>query len=281
MDKRRISFALDLGGLLPLDLALRGPDVVVAVNYHGTPPDQRALFERHCMFYRQHFECLDEDGLLRFLRGERALRRPGLVLSFDDGLRSNVEVAAPLLDAYGLRGWFMVPGGFIEASDPRAFFLSRILEHPDPAQADAAGPPMTWAGARSLAARGHVIGCHGWGHLPLGPQVDEGVVEEEVAQAQRRLQERIGRRVRTFCWVRGRVEHYSARAHAAVGRSFDLAFMTMSRAIHRGDDPLVLHRCNVEASYPLAQVRFQISRLNELYFRGRRRAVAQALGLAG
>jgi peptidoglycan/xylan/chitin deacetylase (PgdA/CDA1 family) len=273
-EKRLLAGALD--PLLRADLAARGPRSVIAVNYHGTPASLAPALERHFAFYREHFQCLGEDDLLRFLRGETSLSRPGVVISFDDGLRDNASVAAPLLEKYGLVGWFMIPGRFVD--EPEATQDAYFKEHirPSPTLEHPAGVParaMTWPGVRTLAERGHVIACHTWSHVPLGPSVSAELVEDEVVRARARLEERIGRPVRSFCWVRGQVGDYSALAHRAVQRTYDLAFMTMSRVIEPSTDPLALHRFNVEASFPLPVVRFQISRLNEQAFAKRRRAV--------
>lgn len=278
--KEVLSEALSRSGLLRVDLAARGPGSVLAVNYHGTPGNLAPMLERHFAFYREHFECLDEGGLLAFLRGTRKLSKPGVVISFDDGVRNNAEVAAPLLEQFGLVGWFMIPGGYIDAPSEAqpAFFREHIrqspnLEHP------AAVPPaaMTWEGVRALSARGHVIGCHTWSHCPLGASVSEETVEREVIAARARLEEKIGHEVRTFCWVRGQVGDYGALAHRAVCKAYDLAFMTMSTVIKRSTSPFALHRFNVEASFPLPVVRFQVSRLNELAFARRRKAVERII----
>lgn len=278
--KEVLSEALFRSGLLRADLAARGPGSVLAVNYHGTPRGLAPTLERHFAFYRERFECLDEGGLLAFLRGTRALSKPGVVISFDDGLRNNAEIAAPLLEQFGLVGWFMIPGGYLEA--PReaqpAFFREHIrqnptLEHPEGVPPSA----MTWEGVRALIPRGHVIACHTWSHCPLGPSASEETVEREVTAARTRLEEKIDHEVRTFCWVRGQVGDYGALAHRAVCKAYDLAFMTMSAVIERSTSPFALHRFNVEASFPLPVVRFQVSRLNELAFARRRRTVERII----
>lgn len=257
LTKRVLAAVLDRTGILRADLALRGPEAAIAVNYHRTPQHFGRSLEAQFAFYRDHFECLGEEDLLHFLAGSRRLSRPGIVISFDDGHRDNATVAAPRLEALGLRGWFMLAGGFLD----------------EPGQTGGSADAMTWEDARALVKRGHVIGCHTWSHCPLGPRVSRQRAEDEVALAKRRLEAKLGCRVRTFCWVRGRVGDYSARAHRLVSQEYDVAFMTMGRAIHPGTHRLELHRFNVEASFSLPLVRFQISRFNEAAFARRRRAV--------
>jgi peptidoglycan/xylan/chitin deacetylase (PgdA/CDA1 family) len=215
-----------------------------------------------------------------FLADRRTLSRPGLVITFDDGLRDNGEVAAPLLDRFGLVGWFLVPGAFLDSTPEtqREYCLTHIRGDARFEQAgDDPACAMTWEVVRALAARGHAIGCHTWTHRTLGRGTPASVIEAEVVAAQHRLADRVGRSIETFCWVRGRVCDYSADAHAAVARAYALAFMTMGSPLRRGTNPLALHRFNVEASWPLSLVRFQTSRFMEAWFLRRRHAVEREI----
>ena len=274
--------AATLDRLQLLRLRERDATTVVAVNYHGTPASLSASLGEHFAFYREHFESLDEQGLLDFLDGRRTLRRPGLIVSFDDGFADHGAVAAPLLDRYGLTGWFFVPGGFVDTPvEQQPEFCRRhirsdyALEH-----SDASMYAMTWESVRGLAARGHVIGGHTWSHVSLGPGTSNAVIDAEVLEARRRLEERVERPVRVFCWVRGGVGDYCADAFRAVGKEHRLAFMGLSSVIRRETNPLTLYRFSVEASWPLPVVRFQLSRFNEAWFRRRRAMVERTLGLA-
>jgi peptidoglycan/xylan/chitin deacetylase (PgdA/CDA1 family) len=274
ISKRLASWALDWTGLLRSDLSARGTDTVIAVNYHGTPLELASTLRTHLAFYREYFECLNEDQVLHFTRGSLRMDRPGIVISFDDGLRDNATVAAPILDEFGMQGWFMVPGGFLGQGEPDQYFRRCIRSQPNaehPAGIPAAA--MTWNDLRALIARGHVVGCHTWSHCALGPDASTELIDEEVIHARQRMEDLLNARVRTFAWVRGRVGDYSPRAHQAIQRTYEISFMSMGQALRPGSNPLAFHRFNIEASYPLPVLRYQISRLNELAFAKRRHAV--------
>lgn len=68
---------------------------------------------------------------------------PGVVLSFDDGNRSDVDVALPALTERGLRATFFALAGRLD----------------DPASLDASD-------LRALRAAGMGVGSHGWDHVP-------------------------------------------------------------------------------------------------------------------
>lgn len=101
--------AFDLTGLnrvlLGLQARIGGPDLR-ALNYHDVPPAGAAAFEVKRASYARLFEPVGMLELLDLLAGRWTHQRPGLLLSFDDGLKSHAEVVAPLLERYGFPGWF-------------------------------------------------------------------------------------------------------------------------------------------------------------------------------
>ncbi|HAE23375.1 MAG TPA: hypothetical protein DCG47_13805, partial [Spirochaetaceae bacterium] len=90
-----------------------GPSHIRAVAYHGVSDAHAGAFARQLDYLCQRYESVDEEGLLRFLSGEER-GRPGIIISFDDGLADNYRNAAPLLEERGLRGWFFVVSGLLD-----------------------------------------------------------------------------------------------------------------------------------------------------------------------
>src|SRR6266850_1822709 len=133
---------------------------VRVVNYHGTPPEHSALLEEQVRFYAKHFCPVTLSDLDRFfLDGAWTAPKPGLVISFDDGFRSNYDVAAPILDRYGFTGWFFVPVGFIDApiEHQQNFARAHAIDF-DQCSSDGR-LAMSWDEVRELATR-HVVGSH-------------------------------------------------------------------------------------------------------------------------
>ena len=77
--------------------------------YHGTPRRDAAALERQLGLVKLAFPVVPLDELLK-----KKARRARVALTFDDGLRSNVEVAYPILRKLGLAATFFVCSGLIE-----------------------------------------------------------------------------------------------------------------------------------------------------------------------
>lgn len=82
----------------------------------STPP---ALFERHLIHFLQNYDIVDLD---RVLTG-RLPSRP-LLITFDDGYRSIVDVAAPILRRHGVPSVFFISSAFL---DPEELPLDNLL----------------------------------------------------------------------------------------------------------------------------------------------------------
>jgi peptidoglycan/xylan/chitin deacetylase (PgdA/CDA1 family) len=282
--KVALARAFDATGLNATLLRARAwasPRHVRALNYHDVPPSQAAAFAAQLRFYRERFVPVGHAQLGRLLAGEWPHERPGLILSFDDGLRSHADVCAPLLERHGFPGWFMVPVGFVDA--PAAAQRAFADEHGIHAS-DEYGDgrlAMTVDDVRALDARGHVIGCHTDLHVRLSDALTDAELEREIARAKARLEQMLGHDADVFAWVGGEEWSYSRRAARAIGAAgFRFGFMTNHAVVVPGQDPLQLQRSHVEASFPPHLVRFHMSGFMDLVYAPKRRRVNRLTALA-
>jgi peptidoglycan/xylan/chitin deacetylase (PgdA/CDA1 family) len=78
---------------------------------HGIPRRHASLFGRVVRYVRRHFQVVPLADLV--LHKNRNLNGK-LAITFDDGLRNNVEVAYPILKSYGVPATFFACPGLIE-----------------------------------------------------------------------------------------------------------------------------------------------------------------------
>jgi peptidoglycan/xylan/chitin deacetylase (PgdA/CDA1 family) len=253
-----------------------------AVNYHDVPPALANAFAAQIAFFREHFEIVGATGLAELLSGRWVHDRPGLILTFDDGLRSHADVVAPVLDRHGVAGWFMVPGGFVDApaAEQMLYAAAHRITHSSHAYDDAR-IAMTWADVRRLRQR-HEICCHTWTHCRLGASLAPNEIIREIPQAKARLEAAVGGPVDAFAWVGGEEAAYShAAARAIDDARFRFSFMTNNRGIRPGADPLQLQRTNIEAHDADVIVRFQLSGALDALYGPKRRRVNRLTRVAG
>jgi peptidoglycan/xylan/chitin deacetylase (PgdA/CDA1 family) len=182
-----------------------------------------------------------EDVLAYYVDGVQ-LPPKAVLISFDDGYRDNLENAVPVLRRHGYPAVIFVPIGYLDGSQP--------LPHDEHlATRGVLNRTLDWAELAELEAAGVRIESHGIGHKPLADlEVDEAA--REIVLSKLRLEERLGRPVRAFAYVKGSEAHYRP-VHLSLLRQagYDLAFTSISGSNGPHTDPLQLHRYNVEP-YP-------------------------------
>ena len=249
-----------------------------AVNYHDVPPHESARFEEHLRYYRKRFSPVALDDLLAFHEGEWNSNKPGLILSFDDGFRSSHETVGPLLEKYGFVGWFFVPPGLLDVPIHQQRVKAReVAASPRHHGAENERVFMTWDQVRELDRR-HVIGCHTLTHQRLRSDLSAETLSQEIENSKEVLEQNLGHEVPVFAWVGGEEASYSYEAARCIEKAgFRIAFMTNSSPIRPGQNLLALDRTNVESSFPLSLVRFQLSGVIDLLYSPKRSRVTRRL----
>lgn len=190
------------------------------------------------------------------LRGGGAL--DGLVtITFDDGLASVAEQAAPLLAERRLPATvFAVAGRLGGWSDwPSARPGSPRL------------PLATGAQLRELAAAGWEIGAHGMEHAPL-VRDEPGFLETELRGSRERLEAAVEAPVRCYAYPYGALPSRAGRA--AVEETYDAACTTRLATVDPGADRWALPRVDAHYLRGVEDVRCVLAGSLDGYLRARR-----------
>lgn len=233
-----------------------------AVNYHDIHDHEKENFEAQLKYYASKFTNVTLEDLNEFLAsGKWKHKKPGLIISFDDGLRSHYETAAPLLEKYGFTGWFFVPSGW-------------VVENENSEKADFITTEASLTREQLLYLdKHHVVGCHTETHCRLSGDLSTEKLHFETLEAKKSLEKLLGHPVKIFCWVGGEEFTYCKTASDFIKQGYELSFMTNTAIVRPGTNPLQLQRTNIEAENPLPLVRFQISGLMDLAYYSKRKRV--------
>ena len=108
---------------------------------------------------------------------------------------------------------------------------------------------IDWGELAELEAGGIRIESHGIGHRPVS-ELEPGEALREIALSKLRLEERLGRRVDAFAFVKGSHADYRPEHASLVQQAgYELAFTSVSGANGPKSDRFRLRRYNVEP-YP-------------------------------
>lgn len=173
-----------------------------------------------------------------YLRGA-PLPAGAVLITFDDGYLDNLENALPILRTHGYPAVVFVPIGYLDGPRP--------LPHEEGLfRAGVRNPTLDWDRLSELEEGGVRIESHGIGHRRLSElEPDEAL--REIAISKLRLEERLGREVEAYAYVKGSRADYRAE-HASLVRQagYELGFSAVSGANTPGSDRFQLLRYNVE-----------------------------------
>jgi peptidoglycan/xylan/chitin deacetylase (PgdA/CDA1 family) len=188
------------------------------------------------------YEPVDLDAVLDFYTVGKPLPPKALLITFDDGYRDTLENALPVLRAHGFPAVIFVPVAYMDDEMPLPH-ESHLVER------GVRNPTLDWGLMRELDAGGVRVESHGIAHRPLAEvSLDEAV--REIAVSKLKLEERLGRAVRSYAYVKGSEAHFHPVHESILKQAgYELAFTSISRANGPATDPFRLGRYNVEP-YP-------------------------------
>lgn len=221
-----------------------GPRVPILM-YHDVAPLAPTGLEKYVVhpgaFARQMrwlrlrgYTAVDLDLVLDGWAGRRRLPRRPVVITFDDGFRTLLDHAVPVLKDLGFTATFFLVAGLTGRS---SIWLRDALS------ADL--PLMSWDDARALEARGFHCQCHTMSHPHL-TALTEAACREELAASRARLAEELGHPAHHLAYPFGDYDDH-------VRRVADEEGFRSACSVHRGrasaaDDHLALRRIPIDGS---------------------------------
>lgn len=185
------------------------------------------------------YTVVDLQAVLDYYVDGKPMPSKAVLITFDDGYHDNLDNAARVLRKYGYPGVLFVPVGYLDDRQP--------LPHEERlASQGVMNRTLDWDELSEVERHGIRIESHGISHRPLANlEVDEAA--REITLSKLRLEERLGRPVRAFSYVKGSEADYRP-VHLSLVRQagYDVAFSAVSGANSADTDPLQLRRYNIE-----------------------------------
>ncbi len=228
------------------------------INYHSVPEESRHQFEKQIVWFLNHFEGCDKEKLVRFLKGEYTFSsRPGIIFTFDDGFLDNYTVAYPVLKKHNTVGMFMVSPALIGKKNAGESCMDYMSEDQ----------------ISDLCTNGNEICSHTSTHHRMNTEDTAEILIYEIEDSRKALEKILGHEVDVFCWCGGEDGTYTKEAAQMIRKYYRYGMMTNSFPIRPDTDVFQLDRSNIEASWSIALVKFQIAGFIDFKLKNKRQRV--------
>ena len=132
-------------------------------------------------YSRKGYEFVDADDLARMQNTLEKPKRKMVMFSFDDGYADNYEMAAPILENYGVKGTFFVSTGKLD--EPGYLTKEQVAD---------------------LSDRGFAIGSHTVSHADLSG-ISMSIVDWELKKSKEDLEKITGKKINAVAYPCGEV----------------------------------------------------------------------------
>lgn len=217
------------------------PDTLFPRNYVGAEQFDALLGSLR----RAHFQSINLDQYLAYRRGVGTLPAKPVILTFDDGYRSNAEIAVPIMRKHGFTATiFVVPGRLGQTNDWDA---EEVQE-----------PLLSAEDIRNLRAEGFSFGSHTQTHARL-TAASPDMALRELRDSREALEQVLGEPVRTVCYPWAQ---HSADVRQLAQDAGYACGVGIRRRLNRDDtDLMALHRIPVTYLDSTRRVRWDLFRL--------------------
>lgn len=187
-----------------------------------------------------------------FLAGDKAFSGTKLLLTFDDGFKSNRIVADQVLRELGIKAIFFICPGIAEAANEiNPEFKSLIQQNVFDGQERSLLKPrdfdfLNWDDLRALIEGGHWVGAHALAHKRLSTINDGNELTNEIVLSKAKLEEQFNFKIECFAYPFGDNPSICATAYHLIKKHFKYCFTGLRGLNVAGADLHYLLRDQIE-----------------------------------
>lgn len=181
-------------------LCLQRKPITRFVTFHDISPDALKYFKVNLYFLKRYTNVLSLDD---FFSGKLSSDKINVVITFDDGYKSWITYAVPVLKKLELPAIFFVSSGFVGLSKEReAEFMRSRLFIKSSFQRITGG--LSIEDMKKIVEDGFTVGGHTLNHCNLAELHNIAKLRFEIAEDKVRLERLTGRNIEYFAYPSGK-----------------------------------------------------------------------------
>ena len=190
--------------------------------YHDFKSDFEVKhFKHQILALKKEYEFISPDEFEKYLNN-KPTKGKKLLITFDDGFKSNRIVAEKVLNKLNIKALFFIISDFIGAKKNSSRYNSIIRNiYPDGFKGFKVDDTMDKNDIEFLLSTGHKIGCHTLSHQMLSKVFSEENLKNELITSKINLQNEFGIKIKHFAFPFGTIESINEKAIKILDKNFD------------------------------------------------------------
>ena len=183
----------------------RSKNVIRILVYHHVEKKDFKKLSNQLKNLKKNWNFISPKQFENHLNKKDILKGRNLLVTFDDGFKSNFFVEKEVLDRLKIKAIFFVPSDFIKFNSikkSQKFLNNNILDYIKPKDFKKLRN-MTINDLRILLKKGHEIGCHTKTHANLGQINDISELKEEIIKNSKILKNLLKKNIKHFAFSYG------------------------------------------------------------------------------
>ena len=217
---------------------------------HDTPEKDHIVYINQIKFLiKNGWKFLDPKQFIYKKIAKKKFYGKNLVITFDDGLKSNKIFAKKLKDKFGIKSIFFVPYEFIimkKKNDIKNFCLKKLRLN----KKNYSNLNLNFRDLKYLINNGHIIGSHTLSHPNLKKIEDQNKLNKEIKGSKKLLSNLLKTKINTFAFTYGTLKDINKKSLKLSLKYYDLVFTGI-----RGnnlENNKVLFRDEINSKYSLS-----------------------------
>jgi peptidoglycan/xylan/chitin deacetylase (PgdA/CDA1 family) len=209
------------------------------VTFHDLPLEALGSFEANLLFLKKNTNVV---SIGNFLSGRLSTGKINVVITFDDGYKSWVTDALPILKKLELPAIFFVSSGFVGLSkeDEANFMRTQLLLTQDPRNATHG---LTFEDLKRIVAEGFTVGGHTSSHCNLAEIINSTQLKYEIGYDKAKLESMTGKKIKYFAYPSGAYQNPELDLTKVLKEfGYKAAVTTVSGFNGASTSPYLLHR---------------------------------------
>ena len=205
---------------------LKNKNIVRVLVYHNIENQYASKFNDQLKKLKKDWKFINVKDFENHINEKKILKGKNLLLTFDDGFKSNFYVAKKILKKLNIKAVFFVPSDFVKIKKNvqlKKFVKKNIFDNQKINNYEKF-KNMTIKDLKSLIKDGHTIGCHTKTHANLGFINNIAKLKKEILDSAKSLENLLKIKVKHFAYTYGNYRSINDKSLMIAFKRYDFIY---------------------------------------------------------